>query len=145
MAAQTNLAGQDLRTGTCPICGSKVDEIRRVGHWRGESGGGFWYSGRCVSCDVDFRLDTGIKPVEWRIVAPEAESLRSIAAEAELESVSEKLSRYKIRGAKWRQFLARRRPGDEVWWFSSEEGQAGAAVVRGGKPIASFVVNHPNT
>lgn len=138
MIVPTNLVEQAPPTGTCPICSGQVDEIRRVGNWRGKAGGGFLYSGRCVGCDVDFRLDTGTKPMEWRIDAPESESLRSVATEAELESLSVKLAPYKTHAAKWRLFLARRRPADEVWWFSTEEGLNGAAVVRAGRPISRF-------
>jgi hypothetical protein len=131
---------REVPIGICPLCGASIQEIRRVGHWRGPKGGGSWYSGSCVACDVDFRLDVGTNPVPWRIEAPDAKSLESVATAAELDSLSTKLGRYKIHSAKWKSFLARRRPGDEVWHFKSGAGETGMALVRNGRPISRFTV-----
>lgn len=133
--------GDRLPPGICPLCGANVEDVQRTGHWHGESGGGFWYSGRCVACDVDFWLDTGTKPIAWQIAAPDAASLQTIVTDAELAKISGKLARYKIHSEKWRLFLARRRPGDELWSYRRENWDNGIAVVRRGTPIARFMLH----
>jgi hypothetical protein len=132
-----------LPTGTCPVCGAVVGEVRLAGRWDDRDRGfGAWYSGRCAARDVDFTLtvERAISG-EWRIDAPDPDRLIAVLTEGEIVAVSNNLSRYKVHGPKWESFLARRRPGDEVWNFSTEEGIAGVALVRDGRPLARFFLN----
>ena len=140
MAAASSQTQEDgIPIGICPMCGRNIEEIQRAGFWDGYESFGSWYSGRCVECDVDFKLDVErLIPGAWRIHAPDAGFLKSILTEPEIVELSVRLSRYKIRGAKWQSFLVRRRPGDEVWCFTCDDDQAGIAVVRNGRPIAQF-------
>jgi hypothetical protein len=143
MPADTNIQPEPgLPTGTCSLCGASLDDVRRVGMWGDrDCGFGAWHSARCTTCDVDFRLNVQRAVAgEWRIDAPDANDLASLLTASEIESLSANFDRYKIHGAKWSSFLARRRPGDEVWRFKAPEGRTGIAVVRRGRPIAQFQV-----
>src|SRR5262245_33013212 len=134
------MAIDEVPTGTCPLCGGTIREVRKVGHWHDPVRGfGTWYSGRCGVCDVDFSLSfERFIPGEWRIDAPDANQLSAVLSEKEIDDISTKFGRYKIRGAKWQSMLGRRRPGDEVWRFNSFGGTTGIAIVRNGTPIARF-------
>ncbi len=44
----------------------------------------------------------------------------------------------------WAEFLAARRPGDEVQRFAREGGEDGFAVVRQGRPLAQFLAPNPD-
>ena len=58
----------------------------------------------------------------------------------EINRLTLKFARYKILGAKWREFLAKRRDDDEIWRFRDYEcyGETALTIVRNGVPIADF-------
>ncbi|HYV36599.1 MAG TPA: hypothetical protein VE988_12880 [Gemmataceae bacterium] len=129
--------------GHCLFCHGLIKEVTRVGHWSEyDGGGGFWFSGYCPSCDIDFRLSVrnGIFDA-WKPDGPQVSELKSAVEENELVAISAKLQRYSILGAKWQTFLSRRRGGDVVWRFgSADTNPKGFAVVRCGQPVSRFVV-----
>src|SRR4051794_2623600 len=109
----------DIPAGKCLFCEESITGVRCVGHWSEyDGGGGFWFSGLCQTCDVDFRLSArnGVSDA-WRPDAPDASELKSIVREDELAALNVKFQRYATLGPKWQTFLARRRDGDEVWRF----------------------------
>lgn len=130
----------ELPNGCCPLCGGTIGAVRRVGHWHDRvHGSGWWYSGRCAGCDVDFRLEVRRRtPGALRLVAPEASELVSMLAAREIEILSERLRRNKIHGERWKSLLARCRAGDELWRYSTSAGCHGIAQVRAGRPVAQF-------
>jgi hypothetical protein len=136
----------DALAGRCSLCAGTIADILLVGHWseRG-SGGGFWFTGSCKTCDIDFRLSVrnGVFG-EWRSDAPELGELKSLVEEEELLKLGRKFLRYATLGPKWQAFLERRRERDELWRFSSADGlHNGFAVVRCGRPISRFAVISP--
>lgn len=123
---------------TCSPCGATVSEIQRGLHWHGPNGFGQVYTGRCVHCDVDFSREVGTHRSDWRLDAPDPTDLVSRATDQELDAISRKLARYPVHGGKWERFLARRRPGDELWHYRMDANRQGIAIVRNGTPIACF-------
>lgn len=135
----------DIPAGRCDLCGGEIAETRMVGSWNGRDGGGFLFAGRCLACDVDFQLALpNRRSAEWQRDAPGRSDLRAEVGTDELVGLSVKFDRYTTLGPKWQAFLARRRAGDEVWRFRSEDGlQNGYAVVRCGQPVSRFAVFGP--
>jgi hypothetical protein len=81
------------------------------------------------------------RSAEWRIDAPDPAELEGEVEAAELAALSVKFAQYQTLGPKWQAFLDRRRAGDTVWRFATEDGRRnGFAVVRGGRPVSRFVV-----
>jgi hypothetical protein len=72
----------------------------------------------------------------------EREWLTAQIAEEEVARLTEKLSRYKVLGAKWAEFLAKKRLADQLWRFvnHANRGKTAIAVVRNGVPIADYWV-----
>jgi hypothetical protein len=136
----------DIPAGECLFCGGPISDPQRDGHWSEYGGGGgFWFSGNCPRCGIDFRLSVrnGVFD-EWRPDAPEASELKSAVEEDELVSLTAKFRRYATLGPKWCAFLSRRRDGDVVWRFGSADGlHNGFAVVRDGRPVSRFAVFSP--
>jgi hypothetical protein len=135
----------DAIDNRCPLCGGEITDIRTVGHWRERkelgSGGGFWLAGKCVPCGVDFQKAVSkTRPGGWRMTVAEREWLTEQIAEEEVARLTEKLSRYKVLGAKWAEFLAKKRLADQLWRFNNhtQEDKTGIAIVRNGIPIADF-------
>ena len=129
--------------GLCTFCGGPITDSKLVGHWKEcDGGGGFWFSGKCTACDVDFRLAVRNGVFEsWQPDAPDAKDLRAILCEKELATLTNRFQRYATLGPKWQVFLARRRVMDEVWRFGSADGlHNGFAVVRDGRPVSRFAV-----
>jgi hypothetical protein len=62
----------------------------------------------------------------------------------ELEGLTTRFGRLIGFNSTWAEFLAARRPGDEVWRFVSTDGREGFAVVRQGRPLAEFLVPDPD-
>lgn len=124
----------------CPMCGGTVTGVHRSGSWRERNGGGgFWFDGKCVPCDIDFRLSLrNREPGTWRMIAPEKSALLQELTTAEVDQLNNKLLRYKALGEKWRTFQAKRRPTDELWRFDLGDERTGIAIVREGTPIAEF-------
>lgn len=142
--SQSSKLEPDLPIGTCPLCGSTIGEVRRAGLWddRNRRTFGSWWFGRCPACDVDFRLKVErCVPGDWRLDAPEPDLLISALTAAEIETLTMKYDRHRLHQERWRSFLARRRTGDEVWRYGAEAGgETGIAIVRGGRPIARFLI-----
>lgn len=137
---------RDVPSGRCHLCGGQIAEAKWVGSWSGVGGGGgFWFSGRCPACDVDYRLALpDHQSTGWRLDAPEPAELQAEVGSNELAALSVKFARYATLGPKWRTFLARRRDGDVVWRFASADGMRnGSAVVRGARPISQFTILGP--
>ena len=68
----------DIPAGKCPFCSGPVIDIRLVGSWSEHGvGGGFWFSGLCQSCDIDFRnsVRNGVFG-EWRPDAPDLSEIK---------------------------------------------------------------------
>jgi hypothetical protein len=139
-------AKADVPTGRCLLCDGPITAIHRVGHWSEYGGGGgFWFSGSCEICDIDFRLSVrnGVFG-EWQSDAPHPRELKSLVGEEELVVLGAKFMRYPTLGPKWQSFLGRRRAEDEVWRFGSANGlHNGFALVRCGRPVSRFAVLGP--
>ena len=136
----------DVPDGTCLLCDAPITCVQRVGHWsEAGGGGGFCFSGSCEPCDIDYCLSlrNGIFGM-WRLDAPDQNELKSIVSEDELLLLGAKFLRYATLGPKWKTFLGRRRAGDEVWRFGSEDGRHnGFTLCRSGRPVSRFVVFGP--
>ncbi len=72
------------------------------------------------------------------MIAPEKSALLQEMTLAEVDQLSNKLFRYEALGEKWRTFLAKRRPTDELWRYDLGDEQTGIAIVREETPIAEF-------
>ncbi|HEY1187069.1 MAG TPA: hypothetical protein VGE74_05395 [Gemmata sp.] len=81
----------------------------------------------------------------WRASIPPAEQLRAAVPTEELRAVTARFSRLPLFGGLWDEFLALRRPGDEVWRFERADGYEGFAMVRQGRPLAEFLAPDPDT
>ncbi|MGL4423166.1 MAG: hypothetical protein ACRCZF_21065 [Gemmataceae bacterium] len=136
---------RDVPGGQCHLCGGEIAEVKWYGSWSAPGGGGFWFSGRCPDCDVDYRLALqDRRSAGWNPDAPEPGELRAEIGADELAALSIKFDRYVTLGPKWHSFLGRRRTGDAVWRFASADGwHNGFAVVRGGRPVSRFAVLGP--
>jgi hypothetical protein len=65
----------DVLAGKCLLCAGPIAGIHRVGHWSEHGGGsGFWFTGSCKICDVDFRLSArnGVFG-KWRLELPDGD------------------------------------------------------------------------
>jgi hypothetical protein len=138
---QTAALLQGPPAGKCSWCQGRITEVRHVGHFHEVGGGsGYWFSGVCSACDIAYSLTlrNGVWGA-WEPDAPEPELLRTGVGEDELAVVTRKLERYLILGPKWQRFLSRRRAGDEVLRYRSDDGlHTGFAIVRRGRPAARF-------
>lgn len=133
------MSTSDIIGGNCSLCGAPIEEIARVGHARLlDRGSLFWFSGRCIVCDIDFTFYLQHGRGEWRLNAPSVADLQAVMEQSEVEQLTRKLERYKIRGAKWQALLNRCRPQDELWRYVSADGSTGVAVVRNGQPVHGF-------
>jgi hypothetical protein len=124
----------------CPLCSSEVSEVQFFMHWSERDGlGGTVLRGRCSVCDtILFRRFARDESPAWQASIPQPEQLRQQVTSEALQALTDRFKRVPGYDHAWREFLAARRDGDEVWRFDDVDDAEAYAVVRNGRPLAQF-------